>query len=160
MSNFFMNKMVMNKNYYEILQIPSDASTSDIQRAYQQLRFLYHPNDKDFEDITEAYSVLSHLERRNKYDALMYDDNRYENQNYKVRSHSSEGKREQARENGDDALSVAVFSVVFIFALLLIFMLANLLMDFPLSEKEAQRSAQKSKNYQQPKNNLNPKKNY
>ena len=49
------------KNYYEILEIPVDASTFDIEKAYQKLAAQWHPDkhktdrrlaEKKFHDVS------------------------------------------------------------------------------------------------------------
>ena len=52
------------KNYYDILQIPQNASTYEIEQAYQKLSGVWHPDrhkthrrsaQVKFHDICEAY---------------------------------------------------------------------------------------------------------
>ncbi|GAA1824510.1 DnaJ domain-containing protein [Planosporangium flavigriseum] len=63
------------RDYYEILGVPRDASQSDIQRAYRQLARRNHPDvnknpgaEERFKEITEAYDVLSDPSKRKRYD--------------------------------------------------------------------------------------------
>ncbi|GII21574.1 DnaJ C-terminal domain-containing protein [Planosporangium mesophilum] len=63
------------RDYYEILGVPRDASQSDIQRAYRQLARRAHPDvnkepgaEERFKEITEAYHVLSDPNKRKRYD--------------------------------------------------------------------------------------------
>ena len=61
------------KNYYEILQIPSNADKTTIKRVYRELAIQYHPdkyNDDDtkFKEITEAYEMLKNDNSRMDYD--------------------------------------------------------------------------------------------
>jgi len=65
------------KDYYKILGVSRDAATEEIKSAYRRLAMRYHPDrnpgDKEaeekFKEITEAYEVLSDLEKRRRYDA-------------------------------------------------------------------------------------------
>lgn len=64
------------KNHYETLGVQTGASPKDIKRSFYHLSKTHHPDhnrddplaSKRFMRISEAYSVLSHTERRAKYD--------------------------------------------------------------------------------------------
>ncbi|MHB9033652.1 MAG: molecular chaperone DnaJ [Anaerolineae bacterium] len=63
------------RDYYEVLQIPRDASKDDIRTAYRKLARQFHPDvskDPDaearFKEINEAYQVLNDEEKRSLYD--------------------------------------------------------------------------------------------
>ncbi len=74
------------KDYYQILGVPRDASPKAIKSAFRKLARQYHPdvkpNDKEaenkFKAINEANEVLSDPEKRQKYDALGADWERYQ----------------------------------------------------------------------------------
>merc|ERR1712176_1304581 len=62
-------------NPYELLDVPKNASTSDIKRAYRMLALKYHPDKNSdpeavqiFIDIQKAYEVLIDPQLRKKYD--------------------------------------------------------------------------------------------
>lgn len=60
------------KNYYEILEVNSDVSQSEIKKAYFQMIRKY-PRDKyeeKFMDIREAYENLNNEETRSQYDSI------------------------------------------------------------------------------------------
>ena len=81
-----MTKMVKPSTcYYKVLNVSTTASVKDIKASYYQMAKKFHPDsflsqdkkpteaefnevDKKFKAITEAYSVLSDLEKRTKYD--------------------------------------------------------------------------------------------
>lgn len=70
--------MSQQKDYYKTLGVPDSANADVIKRAYRKLAKKYHPDanlaDKSagerFKEITEAYSVLSDVEKRKQYDRL------------------------------------------------------------------------------------------
>lgn len=64
-----------NKDYYEILGVPRNATKEEIKRAYRRLALKYHPDrnkskdaEEKFKEISEAYAVLSDDEKRRVYD--------------------------------------------------------------------------------------------
>lgn len=67
-----------NKDYYAILEVSRNASTTEIKRAYRRLARRYHPDlhpgdkfDEDmFKAVNEAYEVLSDPVKRQEYDRL------------------------------------------------------------------------------------------
>jgi curved DNA-binding protein CbpA len=64
-------------NFYEILEVPKNATTDDIKKAYKKLAMKWHPDknpnnvkeaEEKFKIIAEAYAILSDPEKRRKYD--------------------------------------------------------------------------------------------
>jgi DnaJ-class molecular chaperone len=69
--------MASDRDFYQILGVPRNASEDEIQRAYRKLARAHHPDvNKDpsaedrFKDISEAYAVLSDPSTRRRYDAF------------------------------------------------------------------------------------------
>ncbi|MCS7236196.1 MAG: molecular chaperone DnaJ [Armatimonadota bacterium] len=66
----------MARDYYEILNVPPDASLEEIKAAYRRLAREYHPDvrkddplaEERFKEINEAYQVLSDPQKRAEYD--------------------------------------------------------------------------------------------
>ena len=64
------------RDYYEVLDIITSASTEEIKKAYRKLALKYHPDrnkgdktaEAKFKEASEAYHILSDKERRNSYD--------------------------------------------------------------------------------------------
>lgn len=68
-------------DYYELLDVPRDASSDDIKRAYRTLARRYHPDanpddaeaEARFKEIATAYEVLSDPQKRQHYDRFGAD---------------------------------------------------------------------------------------
>lgn len=65
------------QDYYEILEVPREASQDDIKKSYRKLARKYHPDmnkgadsEERFKKVAEAYEVLGDPENRKKYDRL------------------------------------------------------------------------------------------
>jgi len=63
------------RDYYEILGIPRNASSEEIKAAFRKLARQYHPDvnkeadaEEKFKEINEAYGVLSDADKRARYD--------------------------------------------------------------------------------------------
>lgn len=65
------------RNYYEVLNVPKDATPEQIKKSFLALVTKYHPDvytgDKDYaeqftSELTEAYSVLKDEQKRHDYD--------------------------------------------------------------------------------------------
>lgn len=66
------------ENYYEILQVSSNATKEIIDKAYKTLAKKYHPDanppekkgwaEENFKKINEAYETISDKDKREKYD--------------------------------------------------------------------------------------------
>lgn len=66
------------KDYYEILGVPKDASKKDISKAYRRLARKYHPDanpgdaeaEEQFKEVSAAYDVLGDDSKRKEYDEV------------------------------------------------------------------------------------------
>jgi len=66
-------------NAYDVLGISSDASSSDIKKAYRKLAMDYHPDrnsskeaENKFKQVSEAYDILSSNQKRAEHDAQLH----------------------------------------------------------------------------------------
>lgn len=67
--------MVASRDYYELLEVPRNATEDQIRSAYRRLARQYHPDvnasgdaAERFKEISEAYEILSDGQRRQRYD--------------------------------------------------------------------------------------------
>src|SRR5438105_11394403 len=72
------------KDYYRILGVSKDADDKASKSAYRRLARKYHPDvakakgsGERFKEISEAYEVLSDPQKRQRYDTLGPDWQRY-----------------------------------------------------------------------------------
>lgn len=70
------NRTVVDTTMYDLLEVPSNASKSEIKSAYRKLAFKYHPDKNPsneecklkFQEISKAYQILINDESRRSYD--------------------------------------------------------------------------------------------
>jgi len=67
----------MARDYYQILEVPRNASDDEIKKAYRKIAMQYHPDrnpgkekwaNEKFKEINEAYGVLGDPQKRRQYD--------------------------------------------------------------------------------------------
>ena len=87
------------ENFYEILDVPEDASSDEIKKNFRSLAKQYHPditkgNDDQFRKISHAYKVLSNPEARSDYDKTLniYRSGTGRLNDYHKNSYTVEGK--------------------------------------------------------------------
>lgn len=69
-------KIMMQRDYYEVLSVSRSADEGEIKRAYRQMAMKYHPDhnpgdaesEQKFKEAAEAYDVLRDPEKRARYD--------------------------------------------------------------------------------------------
>ncbi|KTD31227.1 curved DNA binding protein DnaJ [Legionella moravica] len=91
----------MDKDYYKIMGVSSDASDKDIKTAYRKLARKYHPDiskepdaEEKFKEMGEAYEILRDPVKRAEYD--QYIKNREFNQRaYQSTGHAGAGRSHQ-----------------------------------------------------------------
>ena len=64
------------RDFYEVLGVSKGASDDEIKKAYRKLAKKYHPDvnpgdqaaEAKFKEVSEANSILSEKEKRDRYD--------------------------------------------------------------------------------------------
>jgi len=77
-AGFKKRKAMEQKDYYDILGLPSDAGQKQIRDAYRRLALLHHPDRNQgspeaaerMKEINESYAVLSDPVKRREYDEI------------------------------------------------------------------------------------------
>ena len=123
-------------DFYEILKVPNGATQARITRAYKELYLKYHPElnkvspdaQTKFAEVSQAYSVLSQIELRNKYDkGILYE---YPNLEQALQLKFDDGPRPQLtrkqqemsealnkRHQRDNSMVILLFMVPFMTAM-------------------------------------------
>lgn len=74
------------RDYYDVLNVPKNASKDEIRTQYRKLALQYHPDrnkspdaEERFKEISEAYAILSDDQKRAQYDQFGHAgiDSRY-----------------------------------------------------------------------------------
>jgi molecular chaperone DnaJ len=73
-----VNRDWLDKDFYKILGVGSDATPEEIKKAYRKLAQIHHPDanqgdkaaEEKFKEISEAYATLSNVEQRKEYDQV------------------------------------------------------------------------------------------
>lgn len=103
-------------NYYQMLELPEDATTDQIKQQYKQLIKKYHPDlykgdtafaNEKTKEITQAYKILVNPTSRNDYDVLLHgekllSENSEEYYDYDNNNISSEEEAYEYYENRDE----------------------------------------------------------
>src|SRR5256714_12762714 len=66
------------KDYYQVLGVPKNASAADVKKAYRKLAQKHHPDanagnreaEERFKEVSAAYDVLGDTEKRAQYDQV------------------------------------------------------------------------------------------
>ena len=99
--------MVFNsvKNYYEILEVSTNADTTEIKSAYRKLARKYHPDVNKspeaiemFKEITAVYETLCNDEERKKYDILNGIFKEEKNKEYSEKEEVKETVKQEAQK--------------------------------------------------------------
>lgn len=69
------------RDYYEVLGVGRNADKDELKKAYRKLAMQYHPDrnpgnkeaEEKFKEAAEAYEILSHDDKKAKYDRFGHD---------------------------------------------------------------------------------------
>ena len=69
------------RDYYEVLGVSRNATKEELKKAYRKLAMQYHPDrnpgdqqaEEKFKEAAEAYEILSHDEKKARYDRFGHD---------------------------------------------------------------------------------------
>ena len=96
----------MFKDYYQILDVPFDASFEDIKAAYRKQALIWHPDKHPemdvkpiMQDINEAYAILKDIQTRKRY-----------NQEYVLFKEKTKNKRKYSSCVNDDINSTSNYN--------------------------------------------------
>src|SRR5439155_9711667 len=78
MANADIRREWFDKDYYQLLGVPKNATAAEIKKAYRKLAQRHHPDanpgNKDaeerFKEISSAYDVIGDPEKRTSYDQV------------------------------------------------------------------------------------------
>lgn len=66
---------MVERDFYLVLGVSEDVSAAELAKTYRRLCKLHHPDlggdPERFRYITQAYAVVSHPERRERYDGQL-----------------------------------------------------------------------------------------
>jgi curved DNA-binding protein CbpA len=92
--------MMPQPDYYNILEVPFNATLAQIKRSYRRLVRLHHPdlnkqaNDRRIKQLNEAYEVLSDAVKRAAYDVQLLQEMRNAAIREAIRRQREEAQRE------------------------------------------------------------------
>ena len=102
-------------NYYEILQVSTQATQAEVKQAYRRLAKLFHPdsqretaNHERIVKLNQAYEVLGDSRRRRSYDQKIFSQDSYQAsaQRQSRNAHAQQYYRRQRQSNRQSDLQL------------------------------------------------------
>ena len=102
-------------NYYEILQVSTQATQAEVKQAYRRLAKLFHPdsqretaNHERIVKLNQAYEVLGDARRRRSYDQKIFSQDSYQasTQRQSRNAHAQQYYRRQRQSNRQSDLQL------------------------------------------------------
>ena len=88
------------QDYYKVLEVPPEATTTEIKRSYRRLARLHHPDlnqqalDDHIKRLNAAYEVLRDPVKRAKYDALRREEEERASELAELRRKQAQARQE------------------------------------------------------------------
>lgn len=98
-----------NATFYQILRVPTDATSKEIELKYKQLMFKYHPDRSKEHGAEEIAKILNEIretlldpQKRKKYDREMEEKRKIKERQAQIRKRWEEAQERKLREEAEN----------------------------------------------------------